>query len=535
MNKMSLRGKILIASVIGIVILAVVGIFAFKKVEVKTIATSGRENNKISEEQVVEEVKEEVIVVPQDNTIGNLEDKIPVIKVASVNDKEDPEKLRKKGGKNASQEEAIAMFENTGVKSYGIDVSSHNGNIDWAAVKASGVDFAIIRAGYRGYETGEIKEDPYFKSNAQKASANGIKVGAYFYSAAVNETEALEEAITTVRIISTSRITYPVVYDSEEIARAGHRTAGVSGAQATSNAHAFLNHVTASGYEGMLYANISDIGAMGRGNFSCKFWLANYTKNGEPTSYKGSHHMWQWTSEGSVPGIPTKVDMNIAYFSYGTEAAPKHEHKFTEVVKGSHKDPTCTENGEETLRCACGEVDKKILPKTGHKWGNWTVVETGTEKVENKIKKSRTCSQCNTVETKEFDCEHNYKLKQTIEEATCEKAGKAQYECTLCGHIEEKEIPKKEHDFELQNYKEEPKCEKDGIGIYKCKNCNATEERAVPALGHQPGELIQNAEEKKQYKECQRCGERLEEAPYEPEPDTTNQSENESKRSVNKI
>lgn len=529
MSKLSLRGKIIIISAIVIAVLAIVGVIIFKSVNVKTVTTAvaGDTSKKLSEEEIIEEVKEEVVVVPQDNSIdssltelvtfGNLEVEVPKAKVAKARDEEDPEKVKKKGGASVSQGDTAAMFENTGVKSYGIDVSSYQGNIDWAAVRASGVDFAIIRAGFRGYGTGALKEDPYFRKNAANASANGIKVGAYFYSAAVNETEALEEAITIVKTISTSRITYPVVYDSEEIGVAGHRTAGVSGAQAASNANTFLNYVRSMGYEPMLYANKSDIGKMGRGNFSCKFWLAHYTNSGQ-TDYTGSHHMWQYTSEGSVPGINGKVDMNVAYFSYGATANAKHEHNYNILVKNSKVDPKCTEPGSKVMQCSCGETKKEEIPALGHKWGNWTVIES--EKVENKIKKSRTCSQCKTVETKEFDCEHDYKLKETLEEATCEKVGKAQYECTLCGHIEEKEIPKKEHEYELQKpYKEDPTCEKDGVGIYKCKKCGETEERTIPALGHELGELIQNEKEKLQYRECKRCKNRFEEAPYEP---TTN-------------
>ncbi len=523
MKKLSLRGKIFIIATISIIVLAIIGIIVFKKIDVTTIATSvmgEKGQNRLVEEEFIEEVKEEVVVVPQDNTVGNLEDKI--IKVASINDKEDPEKVKKKGGKKLSQDEAIAMFENTGVKSYGIDVSSNNGNIDWAAVKASGVDFAIIRAGYRGYVTGEVKEDPLFKTNAKKASANGIKVGAYFYSAAVNENEAQEEAIATVKIISTSKITYPVAYDSEEIARTGHRTAGVSGAQAANNANVFINHVRANGYEGMVYANISDMGLMGRGNFSCKYWLAHYVGSGQETTYKGSHQMWQYTSEGSVPGINGRVDMDIAYFSYGTEAAPKHEHKYTTLV-GKEVKATCTTEGTKTMRCSCGDTETITTKPLGHKWEKWTVVESETEKVENKVKKTRKCSVCGTVETEEFSCEHNYKFIQNIEEATCENPGKAKYECTWCGHIEEKEIPKKEHDYKLQTpNKLDPTCTENGIREYKCKDCGDIKEETIPALGHKLGELIQDAQEKKQYKECERCKERFEEAPYEP--DTTNQS-----------
>lgn len=169
------------------------------------------------EEQVAE--PEEDKTPPKEVTYKNKTVTIPKSVVAPVNAAEDPEKNKEKGGEEVKQEEVKEMFENVGVKSMGIDVSAHQGTIDWAKVKASGVDFAMIRVGYRGYETGRIMEDSQFKRNASQASANGVKVGIYFYSAAINETETLEEAAWVVSKIAPYRITYPVVFDFEEFQR----------------------------------------------------------------------------------------------------------------------------------------------------------------------------------------------------------------------------------------------------------------------------------------------------------------------------
>ncbi|MDE5831272.1 MAG: glycoside hydrolase family 25 protein, partial [Clostridia bacterium] len=321
---------------------------------------------------------------------------IPKSTVAPVNAPEDPEKNKEKGGEEVKQEQVEAMFENVGKKSMGIDVSAHQGEIDWAKVKASGVDFAMIRVGYRGYETGKIMEDTYFKRNASGAAANGVKVGIYFYSAAINEKEALEEAAWVVSKIALYKITYPVVFDFEEFQR--NRCIEVDGKVATKNALMFLNYVKSSGYEPMLYANKRDItNRFQKSSFSCKFWLAHYT---EETDYKGSFNMWQYTSQGSVPGISGRVDMDIAYFTYGTVAEPKHTHDYKTKV-GEDKKPTCLDEGSRTLRCSCGETETIPLEATGHSFGEWIVEITPTKEQEGLAK--RVCTVCMAKETKEID------------------------------------------------------------------------------------------------------------------------------------
>ncbi len=418
-KNLSIQSKIAIIAIPTVAVAIGIGVAVYNKTNYKDIqVVSAAVKNVELKEEVFPEVKEEVITVAVDNSIQEslvekeepkeiefegIKAKTPKSKVAAPKSKDDPENNKKKGGDAVSQSQAESMFENTGVKSRGIDVSSWQGNINWAQVKASGVDFAIIRAGFRGYGNGSMNEDAYFKQNVANATANGIKVGIYFYSAAVNETEALEEAMWVVEKIVTYRITYPVVYDCEEIGVPGHRTAGVSGAQAASNANTFLSYIKSRGYEPMLYANKSDIGKMGRGNFSCKFWLAHYTTGGQPTDYTGSHQMWQYTSSGSVPGVPGRVDMNVAYFSYGSVAAPMHTHDFSEVVRNSRVEPTCYKEGKETLKCSCGETQDKVLPKTEHKLSSWEVRTEATEEQEGLEFRKCTNSGCNYEETRKID------------------------------------------------------------------------------------------------------------------------------------
>lgn len=341
------------------------------------------------EEEAEEEDKTPPKVVKyQDKTVT-----VPKSTVASVNSSEDAEKDKKKGGEEVKQEQVEEMFENVGKKSMGIDVSAHQGKINWSQVKQSGVEFAMIRVGFRGQTEGKIYEDTYFKANVSGAIANGIKVGIYFYSTAINDTEALEEAAWVVNKIAPYSITYPVVYDFEDFGR--YRCTGVDGNVATKNALTFLNYVKSQGYEPMMYANKNDITRkMSRSSFSCKFWLAHYT---EETDYKGSFNMWQYTSKGSVPGISGRVDMNIAYFTYGTVADAKHTHNYTSVV-GKVKEATCTEEGSKTLRCSCGETKTETINKLNHKFGEWQVETAAT--TESAGVEKRVCDTCKKEETK---------------------------------------------------------------------------------------------------------------------------------------
>lgn len=194
----------------------------------------------------------------------------------------------------------------------GIDISKHNGNIDWNAVKNSGVQYVILRCGYRGSASGVLVEDQKFRSNIQGATAAGLKVGIYFFSQAVNEVEAVEEASMTLSLIKNYKITYPVYIDVES---ANGRADGISKAARTSVINAFCQTIRNSGYTPGLYANKNwltekiNTGALG----GCKIWLAQYVA--APT-YGGRYEMWQYSSRGSIAGIKGNVDLNISYMSY---------------------------------------------------------------------------------------------------------------------------------------------------------------------------------------------------------------------------
>ena len=195
----------------------------------------------------------------------------------------------------------------------GIDVSKHNGNIDWEAVKNSGVSYVIIRCGYRGYSTGVLVEDPKFRSNIKGAKAAGLKVGAYFFSQAVNEVEAVEEASMAIDLVKGYGLNYPLFLDVEG---SGGRADGISRETRTAVCKTFCQTVQNSGIQAGVYANktwftekISTASLT-----SYKLWLAQYAS--APTYTATRYDLWQYSSKGKVSGISGNVDMNISYVNY---------------------------------------------------------------------------------------------------------------------------------------------------------------------------------------------------------------------------
>ena len=194
----------------------------------------------------------------------------------------------------------------------GIDVSKWNGTIDWNAVKNSGVSYVIIRVGYRGSSQGALIEDPKFKTNIKGATAAGIKVGVYFFTQAVDEVEAVQEASMVLDRISGYKISYPVFLDVEG---SGGRGDKIDSATRTAVCKAFCNTIQNAGYTAGVYANKTwlsqkmDAGALS----AYKIWLAQYAKT--PT-YTGRYDLWQYRSNGKVSGISGNVDLNLSYLGY---------------------------------------------------------------------------------------------------------------------------------------------------------------------------------------------------------------------------
>jgi len=196
------------------------------------------------------------------------------------------------------------------VKSYpGIDVSAYQGEIDWKKVKASGIDFAIIRLGYRGYESGKLVEDKYAQDNLAGAAEAGLKVGAYFFSQALNNKEVDEEIDFMLEILGDARLDMPIVLDWE-IPASSARTARMDARTLTNLQLHFCKLMEQKGYQPMVYFNwhqsehlyyLSELEEF-------PFWLALYQ---DRMTYPWKVEMWQYTSSGRVPGIAGDVDINV--------------------------------------------------------------------------------------------------------------------------------------------------------------------------------------------------------------------------------
>lgn len=211
----------------------------------------------------------------------------------------------------------VEYYEKDVLSSYtGIDVSKHNGTIDWAKVKNAGIDFAIIRAGNRGYGSeGKLLTDNTFEANAKGATENGIPIGAYIFSEAITVDEAIEEANLILSMVEPYDITYPIIIDIEEIANDTGRNESLTPAELTDIVLAFCNKVKEAGYTPMIYANLK--GFVGMLEFErlegIEKWYAYY---GNELYFPYDVSMWQYTSSGVVDGIKGEVDLNISFKNY---------------------------------------------------------------------------------------------------------------------------------------------------------------------------------------------------------------------------
>ncbi|MBQ3670805.1 MAG: glycoside hydrolase family 25 protein [Treponema sp.] len=193
---------------------------------------------------------------------------------------------------------------------HGLDISRHDGKIDWEKVRAQGYDFIIFRVAYRGYQSGILHEDENFRENIVGALAAGFDVGAYVFSQAINEEEAVEEAEFILDIIKDYNITLPVVYDPESIPWEEARTDDIPGEQFTRNTKIFCELVKEAGYRPMIYANhlwqafMFDMEALKE----YTFWYADYEDSPQlPYDFE----FWQYTAKQKVDGIEPECDADI--------------------------------------------------------------------------------------------------------------------------------------------------------------------------------------------------------------------------------
>ncbi len=208
--------------------------------------------------------------------------------------------------------DGIRFYEADGVTGIaGIDVSAFQPTIDWQQVSGAGIEFAMIRLGYRGYSTGKLDLDDCFLTHMDGALEAGLDVGVYFFSQALTPEEAVEEAEYVITWLEGYDVTYPVVFDWEEV-EGPARTDNMNMLNLTSCAEAFCKTIEEAGYEAAVYFNqaygYEQLNLVSIRDYA--FWLAEYAPT--PT-FAYDFTMWQYTNEGAVPGIEGPVDLNI-YF-----------------------------------------------------------------------------------------------------------------------------------------------------------------------------------------------------------------------------
>lgn len=258
--------------------------------------------------------------VPSNSTKIRVKERVEYVAIDDISllikteDEIDVEKedTRKNSAREDSDGTEIKKQHTTDVtQKFGIDVSKWQGNIDWDKVKADGVEFVMIRAGYRGSKTGALVEDPNFLVNIRGAKKAGLKVGVYFFTQAVNEVEAVEEASMVLTLCDGYDLDYPVVIDSEGAGGEG-RADALDVETRTKVCAAFCETIKNAGYESGVYASrswynanldVTDLGGY-------RIWLAEYRST---PLYSGYYDMWQYTSKGKVNGIEGNVDLNISY------------------------------------------------------------------------------------------------------------------------------------------------------------------------------------------------------------------------------
>jgi GH25 family lysozyme M1 (1,4-beta-N-acetylmuramidase) len=216
-------------------------------------------------------------------------------------------------------EEGILKYSGEEKTRFGIDISEHQNTIDWSAVKAAGVDFAFIRVGRRGATKGLLFEDSNYKTNIEGALAAGIDVGVYFYSQAITEAEAKEEAEMVLRLIEPYKkgISYPVVFDWEHYTQCDepYRTLGTPKETLTDACIAFCETIKKAGYTPMVYFNLElaymeyDLGRLA----DYDFWIAEF--DAVPSFYY-NYAIAQYTEKGKIDGIEGNVDLNIGFIDY---------------------------------------------------------------------------------------------------------------------------------------------------------------------------------------------------------------------------
>lgn len=287
----------------------------YSSAEVEALIDEAKEEGRIS---VLDSLRESL---ENGNTIISvLKSFYPEYIVVAANQKYNFVPINEELTKSAFNIDNLVEDETTGRYSYvedgkvtsrfGIDVSSHQGDIDWDAVRSDGVEFAFIRAVYRGYGTGKLVVDEKCIENIEGAQAAGIDVGVYVFSQAISKDEVLEEASTVISLLEGYELQLPIVFDVEKVSDSEARTNALSVADRTNLTIGFLNAIKNAGYDGMIYHN-TEMGAMLIDLTQLTEypkWFAGYNKE---FYWPYEYQLWQYSESGSIAGIKGNVDLDL--------------------------------------------------------------------------------------------------------------------------------------------------------------------------------------------------------------------------------
>lgn len=274
-----------------------------------------------SGEYFVELLPQEGYKVPLNETRVRVKDKVEYVAIDDISlliktedevDAETEDSREQDAKSDADKSEINKLQVLSGKSKAGIDVSKWNGEIDWDKVKNAGVEFAIIRAGYRGSVSGSLVQDPRFEENMRGAQAAGIPTGVYFFTQAVNEVEAVEEASMVLELLRKYKVEFPVFIDTEGAGGNG-RADGLDVETRTLVCEAFCRTIENAGYTAGVYGSRNwynnRLETKRLDNYF--IWLAEYRS---VPLYQGYYGMWQYTSKGKIDGINGNVDLNIYYY-----------------------------------------------------------------------------------------------------------------------------------------------------------------------------------------------------------------------------
>lgn len=215
--------------------------------------------------------------------------------------------------RNLNQESQFYSYSDNNYQSaIMIDISQHNGAIDFAKVKKQGIDYVYIRLGWRGYTEGNIYLDTSFEDYYQSAKQNGLKIGFYFFSQAISEEEAIAEANFLLTNIKDKKFDLPIAYDYEDAGEEEGRIKDLTPETKTANAKAFLKTITDKGYQALLYANLNWLNNAYDSSLTSQYpiWLAQYAQQPQ---YQYQFVIWQYSDCGIIDGIEKPVDLNLLF------------------------------------------------------------------------------------------------------------------------------------------------------------------------------------------------------------------------------